>query len=80
MPQYSTEIVWTRESRKHHLGRANIRHVIETGTMTEFVSERGESGFWYVGTDTRGIELEVGAVEVPDGLLARHAHSTEEES
>lgn len=69
-------IIWTQAARKHRIGRAHALHVIQTGVITEIVTKKGARGFKYLGQDTRGIELEVIAAEVPDGLLVIHVMPT----
>lgn len=70
------QIIWTQAARKHRIGRAHALHVMQTGTITETTTSRGESAVQYLGPDTRGVELEVIAVVVPDGLLVIHVMPT----
>lgn len=66
-------IRFTRGSRKHRIGRASARHVIETVTpsietddITNAVIIR------WVGSDERGRELEIIAIERADCRLVIH--------
>lgn len=63
------QIIWTQASRKHRVGRAHALHVIQTGTVSETATNRGNPGFQYTSRDTRGVELEVLASVIPEGLL-----------
>jgi len=73
----SRPIRFTRGSRKHRIGRASARHVIdavdpnvETDDITKAAIIR------WVGNDERGRELEVIAIERPDCLLVVHVMPT----
>ena len=71
------QIRFTQASRKHRLGRAQVRHVMATTIPSGIVTNQGEQGWLYVGPDDRGLELEVIVVELDDGdLLVIHAMPT----
>jgi len=70
-------IRFTRGSRKHRIGRASARHVIDTATPfveTDDVTEAVITT--WVGTDDRGRELEIIAIERPDCQLIIHVMPT----
>ena len=69
----SKPVRFTRGSRKHRIGWASARHVIETLTPTvetDAVTEAAIIG--RVGSDERGRELEIIAIERPDWRLVVH--------
>lgn len=69
------EIRWARPARKHRIGRAHARHVIET-VIPEVIPATDRDEHWrWVGPDDRGIELEIEAA-VTDVLLIIHVMPT----
>jgi hypothetical protein len=73
------EIRFTQSARRHRVGRASARRVIEAVTPVRAVTERGDLAWWYVGCDERGRELEIVAVELNDpdpSLLVIHVMPT----
>lgn len=70
------ELGWTRSSRKHRIGRAHARYVIETSQSTKVTTALGGEGLLWVGPDDRGVELEVVAVVLPDLYLVIHVMPT----
>jgi hypothetical protein len=58
------EIRFTRAARKHHIGRASVRHVMSTVIPAGTVTTQGNQAWIYLGADERGRELEVIAVEI----------------
>lgn len=70
-------IRFTRGSRKHRVGRASARHVIDTVTPTVETDAVTEAVIIrWVGTDERGRELEVIAIERFDCQLVVHVMPT----
>jgi hypothetical protein len=68
------QVRFTPSSRTHRVGRAHVRHVIETVAPAAVTTSGGASDWLYVGTDDRGVELEIIAVEIEgDVLLVIHA-------
>jgi len=63
------QIRFTRAARRHRIGRASVRFVIAATTPVTAITTRGSTGWWYVGTDERGRELEVLAVELLPPLV-----------
>lgn len=49
----------TQAGRKHRIGAARIAHVVSHHTPTVGIRASGEAEFSWVGTDDRGLELEV---------------------
>ncbi len=50
---------YTQSSRRHRIGRAHTRHVIESNRRTFATDSNGESVVWWVGPDDRYLVLEV---------------------
>lgn len=50
-------------ARRHRIGRAAVRRAMATTTPTATTTEQGNPGWRCLGTDGRGRELEVIAVE-----------------
>jgi hypothetical protein len=68
---------FTRGSRKHRIGRASARYVIATAEPVESTDvATGTLRRTWVGTDERGRELEVVAIERPDCWLVIHVMPT----
>ncbi len=68
---------FSRSARKHRIGRASARHVIETISATQTTSAlTGETLWAWVGDDDRSRELEIVAIEKPDALLVVHVMPT----
>jgi hypothetical protein len=67
------ELVFAQSSRRHRIGRARARYVIEHGYhfVVPAAGDRDEQLTW-VGEDDRGLELEVIAIEKPDCILVIH--------
>lgn len=64
---------FTQAARKHRIGRERVRYVMASTAPTVVVTKRGEQGWLYVGSDDRGVGLEIIAVELGDGdLLVVH--------
>jgi hypothetical protein len=70
-------IRFTRGSRKHRIGRASARHVIDTVAPTVETDEvTGALIIRWIGDDERGRELEILAIERPDCQLVIHVMPT----
>ena len=68
---------FTRGSRKHRIGRASARHVIETVTPTIETDDVTQAVIVrWVGNDERCRELEIIAIERPDWRLVVHVMPT----
>lgn len=73
----SKPIRFTRGSRKHRIGRASARHVIETITPTVETDDVTEAvSITWLGNDERGREVEMVAIERPDCQLVVHVMPT----
>jgi hypothetical protein len=70
------EYDWSRSSRRHRIGRAHAKHVIDTTAPREITTASGASGLEWVGDDDRGVELEVVAVILADVVLVIHVMPT----
>lgn len=64
-------IEFTKSARKHKIGKQRVREVIATSTPTMFF-EGGVSKLRWVGTDRRGLELEILALEEGEVWLVFH--------
>jgi hypothetical protein len=64
-------IEFTKSARKHKIGKQRVREVIATSTPTVFF-EGGVSKLRWVGTDRRGLELEILALEEGEVWLVIH--------
>lgn len=71
------ELRFTQAARKHRIGKARVRYVIATVDPAPVTTKRGDVGWLYIGNDDRGLELEVIAVPIPEGLLVIHAMPTD---
>ena len=58
------EIRFTQAARKHRVGRGSVRYVLARAAATGTTTDQGNLGWRYVGSDERGRELEIIAVEV----------------
>jgi hypothetical protein len=67
------KIRFTSDARKHKIGTAHARFVIENN---DAVRSPGQNEFEYrlfwVGVDDRGLELEIAGVEFEDEILVIH--------
>ncbi len=70
------ELAWTQSSRRHRIGRAHARHVINTAKPTAITTANGSKGLLWVGPDDRGLELEVVAVVLSELYLVIHVMPT----
>jgi hypothetical protein len=64
-------IEFTKSARKHKIGKQRVREVVATSTPTVFF-EGGVSKLRWVGTDRRGLELEIFALEEGEVWLVIH--------
>ena len=66
-------IRFTSNARKHKIGAAHARFVIETyvAIRTKGQNEFEHRLFW-VGVDDRGLELEIAGIEFEDEILVIH--------
>lgn len=70
-------IRFTKSSRKHRIGRAHARHVIETTPAIAGTDPiTGDHTLAWIGPDDRGVELEIVAIEKPDCTLVIHVMPT----
>jgi hypothetical protein len=68
---------FTRPARRHRIGRAHSLHVINTTEPTPTpATEVADARLVWVGTDDRGIELEIVALDLPDEWLVIHVMPT----
>ena len=68
---------FSQSARRHRIGRASARHVIDTIEATQTISTTTGEMLWaWVGDDERGRELEIVAVEKPGALVVIHVMPT----
>lgn len=68
---------FTRPARRHRIGRGHALHVINTTEPTPIpATEVADARLVWVGTDDRGIELEIVALDLPDEWLVIHVMPT----
>ena len=70
------DLAWTQSSRRHRIGRAHARHVINTTNPTSITTADGSEALLWVGSDDRGLELEIVAVVLPGRYLVIHVMPT----
>jgi len=58
------EIRFTLAARRHRIGRGSVRFMLAHTVPTGVTTPQGNAAWRWVGTDDRGRELEVVAVEV----------------
>ena len=68
---------FTRSSRRHRIGRASVRYVIEhTDPVVGTSLLTGATTYTWIGPDERNRELEVVGIDRPDCVLIVHAMPT----
>ena len=68
---------FTQSTRKHRIGKGRALYVIDNVEPIERINASGETEFEWVGTDDRGLELEiVGVVVEGDMILIFHVMPT----
>lgn len=66
-------IRFTREARKHKIGKASAYHVIATVPVVVGTSAvTGDTTLTWIGADDRGRNLAIVAIEKPDCFLVIH--------
>lgn len=61
-------------ARKHRIGKAHALHVIDTVEPDHVpATETADERLVWIGTDDRGVELEIVAAIMPDHLFVIHA-------
>jgi hypothetical protein len=71
-------IRFTRGSRKHRIGRAHARFVLEnTEPIVTPATEEDDPQLVWIGPDDRGIELEIVAIVLPEYWLVIHVMPTQ---
>lgn len=68
---------FTRGSRKHRIGRAHARYVMAAVTPAVIPADAtSDERLVWIGFDTRGCELEIVALNLPELLLVIHVMPT----
>ncbi len=68
---------FSRSARKHRIGKAHVIYIMDhvQPTVIHADADSDERLLW-IGTDDRGVELEVVALKLPGLLLVIHAMPT----
>ena len=68
-----TNIRFTSDARKHKIGAAHARFVIENSVAVRTPGQNEfEHRLFWVGVDNRGLELEIAGIEFEDEILIIH--------
>ena len=66
-------IRFTSDARKHKIGAAHARFVIENNVAVRTPGKNEfEHRLFWIGVDDRGLELEIAGIEFEDGILVIH--------
>jgi hypothetical protein len=67
-----------RSARRHRIGKAHVLHVMNT-TVPETVPATADfdARLLWTGTDDRGVELEIVALDLPEAIVVIHVFPTE---
>jgi hypothetical protein len=68
---------WYRSARRHRVGKAHAMHVITT-TRPEQVpaTDIADARLVWIGSDDRGVELEIVALDLEDAIVVIHVMPT----
>lgn len=66
------KIVFTQAARRHRIGSASVRSVMATSQPSEVSADDGSQAWLWIGSDERGRELEVIALEARDRENGEH--------
>ena len=70
-------IRFTSDARKHKIGAAHARFVIENSVAVRTPGQNEfEHRLFWVGVDNRGLELEIAGIEFEDEILVIHVMPT----
>ena len=71
------DIRFTSDARKHKIGAAHARFVVENNVAERTPGQNEfERRLFWVGIDDRGLELEIAGVEFEDEILIIHVMPT----
>jgi len=66
-------VIFWKSARKHRIGKARARHVIDMSNSTRVLVEGDATPrIRWVGPDDRGVLLEVIALETPEAIVVIH--------
>ncbi|HEV2369971.1 MAG TPA: hypothetical protein VGR90_08835 [Acidimicrobiales bacterium] len=75
------QIRFAQSARRHRVGKGSVRYVMATVIPTSVQTPAGNPAWFYLGSDERGRELEIVAVELgagqSAGLLVIHVMPTQ---
>ena len=64
---------WYRSARRHRVGKAHAMHVITTTTPEQVpATDVADARLVWIGSDDRGIELEIVALDLEDAVVVIH--------
>lgn len=70
-------IRFSQAARKHRIGKAHAFYVMATAPVLEETDPKsGDRAFIWVGSDTRGVELTIVAVEKESHFVVTHVQPT----
>src|SRR6266496_2493053 len=68
--QVDRVVRWYRSARRHRVGKTHAMHVITTTNPDQVpASETADARLVWIGTDDRGIELEIVALDLDDAVV-----------
>ena len=68
---------FSQSARKHRIGKAHVLHVLDNHEpITVQTVEHASPRMMWTGKDSRGLELEVVALDLPEYLLVIHVMPT----
>ena len=68
---------WYRSARRHRAGKAHAMHVITTTTPEQVpATDVADARLVWIGSDDRGIELEIVALDLEDAVVVIHVMPT----
>ncbi|MGI8717849.1 MAG: hypothetical protein ACR2JN_08475 [Lapillicoccus sp.] len=69
---------WFRSARRHRIGKVHAMHVITTCDPTAVAAtDSVDARLVWIGSDDRGIELEIVALDLPDAVVVIHVMPTD---
>lgn len=70
-----TKVRFAQAARKHRIGKAHARAALENAgdpVVAPATDGQSDDRLIFIGTDDRGVELEVIAIQLPDYLFVIH--------
>jgi len=67
--EFEYELQWTQSTRRHRIGRAHARFVVEANEPTTATRPTGELEFTWTGADDRGVDLHIVGVLISESII-----------